>query len=419
MVSNATVPILGAVDTYVVGQIPQAEPIAAVAVGAIVLTAVYWIFGFLRMGTAGMTAQALGAGDAHEVRALLMRALLIGGAAGAGFILLQGAVMAGAFALSPAAPEVENLARSYIAIRVWSAPAAIALYGITGWLIAQERTWAVLAIQLWMNGLNILLNFVFVLGFGWGVEGVAIASLIAEWTGLALGLWFCRDVFGAPGWADPGRLFDRARLQAMALVNSDIMIRSVLLQFAFTSFVVYYSAGMDTVTLAANQILLQFLYITAYALDGFAFAAEAIVGRAFGAHQVARLRRGVILCGIWSAGMVVLLSRAFAAGGGTLIEAMTKAPEVQAEAQRYLPWMVAAPLLGGLSWFLDGVFIGATRTRDMRNMMIVSFAVYLVAVEGFASFGNHGLWAALILFFVARGLTLAVRYPALERAARG
>ena len=195
VLSNATVPILGAVDTGVVGQLGLAAPIGAVGVGAIVLSSVYWIFGFLRMGTTGLTAQAAGEGDAPEVAALLSRALLIGAVGGALLILLQLPIFWGAFRISPASAEVEGLARRYMAIRIWSAPAAIALYGITGWLIAQERTWAVLVIQLWMNGLNVALDLLFVLGLGWGVGGVASATFLAEWTGLALGLWLCRAAF--------------------------------------------------------------------------------------------------------------------------------------------------------------------------------------------------------------------------------
>ena len=198
VISNATVPLMGIVDTGVVGQSAQAAPIAAVAAGAITLSAVYWIFGFLRMGTAGLAAQAMGAGDRVEVGALLMRVLLIGFGAGVVTIATQWAIMAGAFAISPAEPEVEALARSYIGIRVWSAPAAIALYGITGWLVAQERTDQVMVLQIWMNGANIALSYGLGYMLDFGVPGVAWATFMAEWSGLALGLWFCRGAFRVP-----------------------------------------------------------------------------------------------------------------------------------------------------------------------------------------------------------------------------
>ncbi len=280
VLSNATVPILGAVDTGVVGQMGQAAPIGAVGLGAIILTAIYWIFGFLRMGTTGLAAQALGRGDHAEVAALLSRALLIAAAAGLALIMLQQPVFWGAFRIAPASDEVETLARAYMEIRIWSAPAAIAIYGITGWLIAAERTRAVLLLQLWMNGVNILLDLWFVLGLGWGVEGVALATFIAEWSALALGLWLCRAAFRGRDWRRVALVFNRLRLLQMSSVNGDILIRSVLLQAAFVSFL-FFGAGLGDVTLAANQVLLQFLSITAYALDGFAFAAEALVQNVF------------------------------------------------------------------------------------------------------------------------------------------
>ena len=417
VLSNATVPILGAVDTGVVGQLGEAAPIGAVGIGAIILSAIYWIFGFLRMGTVGLTSQALGRGEAPEVAALLSRALLIGLMGGLAVILLQLPLFWGAFRLAPASPEVEALARDYMAIRIWSAPAAIALYGITGWLIAQERTRAVLVLQVWMNGLNIVLDLWFVLGLGWGVEGVAIATFLAEWSGLALGLWFCRAAFAGPDWRDVARVFDAARLRRMAAVNGDILIRSVLLQAIFVSFL-FWGAGLGDVTLAGNQVLLQFLHITAYALDGFAFAAEAIVGQAFGAGAVAALRRGAVLTSIWGVAVSVGLALVFLVFGGAIIDVMTTAPEVRAAARGDLVWMVIAPLAGIASWMLDGIFIGATRTRDMRNMMALSAAIYLAAALALMPWlGNDGLWLALLISFVARGVTLGVRYPALERAA--
>lgn len=417
VISNATVPILGAVDTGVVGQMGLAAPIGAVGIGAIILSALYWVFGFLRMGTVGLTAQAAGNGDDAEVAALLTRGLLIGGLAGLVLILLQIPLFWASFQVSPASAEVEAMARSYMQIRVWSAPAAIAIYAITGWLIAQERTRAVLVIQVWMNGLNILLDFWFVLGLGWGVEGVAFATFLAEWTGAALGLFFCRAAFALPAWRDWAQVFDRPRWVNMMKVNGDILIRSLLLQAVFVSFL-FLGSGLGDVKLAANQVLLQFLMITAYALDGFAFAAEAIVGRAMGARQRDILRRGAVLTSGWGLFACALMTLAFALAGGAIIDLMTTAPMVRAEARVFLPYMVAAPLIGCASWMLDGIFIGATRSRDMRNMMAVSFVVYCSSAWLLVpSLGNHGLWISLLVSFVARGVTLGLRYPALERSA--
>lgn len=417
MLATVTVPILGVVDTGVVGQIPEPEPIAAVGVGAIILSAIYWIFGFLRMGTTGLTAQAAGQGNDAEVAALLTRSLMIGLAGGFGFIVLQPLIYRAAFAVSPASDEVEALARGYMQIRIWSAPAAIAVYGITGWLIAQERSRAVLALQLWMNGVNIGLDFLFVLGFDWGVNGVAFATFLAEWSGFGMGLWLCRAAFGHPSWRDWARVFDRVRLRRMAVVNSDILIRSLLLQAVFVSFLLFGGRFGDT-TLAANQVLLQFVYVTGYALDGFAFAAEAMVGRAFGAGAVARVRRAAVLSSFWGLVLVALLALAFLTLGPAIIDTMARDAGVRAMAREFLPWMVLAPLTGVASWMLDGIFIGATRSADMRNMMAISAACYFAAVIVLLPvLGNHGLWLALHVSFVARGLTLMLRYPALERAA--
>ncbi len=418
VLSNATVPILGVVDTGVVGQLGEAAPIGAVGIGAIILTAFYWIFGFLRMGTAGLTAQASGAQDDAEVAALLSRALLIGFGAGVVMILGQVPLFWLAFKVSPATPEVETLARDYMQIRVWSAPATIGLYGIIGWLIAQERTRGVFAIQVLMNGLNIGLDLLFVLHFDFGVAGVGWATFLAEWGGLALGLWLCRDAFAGTGWRDKARVFDRVRLINMGLVNTDILIRSVLLQAIFVNFL-FWGADFGNVQLAANQILLQFLNVTAYALDGFAAAAESLVGQALGAKNVARLRRGAILTSGWGAAICAGLAVVFAVFGGTIIDIMTTAPEVQDAARVYLPYMVAAPIVGVASWMFDGIFIGATRSRDMRNMMVVSALAYFGAVIPLMwAFGNHGLWLGLLFSFVVRGVTLGWKYPALEASAR-
>ena len=414
VLSNATVPILGAVDTGVVGQMGEAAPIGAVGIGAVILATIYWIFGFLRMGTTGLAAQARGAGDWGETGALLMRGILLAFAAGAVFIIAQAAVFWGAFALAPASAEVEGLARSYLEIRIWGAPATIALYAVTGWLIAVERTRAVFLLQVWMNGLNIVLDLWFVLGLGWGVEGVAIATLMAEWSGLALGLWFCRGAFAGDQWRDWGRVFDPARLKRMMQVNGDIMVRSVLLTGSFTTFL-FIGADLGDVTLAANQVLLQFVEITAFAMDGFAFTAEAMVGSAVGARSRSHMRQAAILTSQWGVATAVLLGLVFWIGGGWLIDLMSTSPEVRAAGRDYLLWAAALPLLSVASYMFDGIFIGATWTRDMRIAMIQSVALYVGALVILVPLmGNHGLWAALVVLNLARGATLGLRYPRLE-----
>ncbi|GLK63251.1 MATE family efflux transporter [Paracoccus kondratievae] len=414
VISNATVPILGAVDTGVIGQLGEAAPIGAVGLGAVILASIYWIFGFLRMGTSGLVAQAHGAGNEGEAGAHLLRALGIGIIAGLVFILLQGLLFAGAFRLAPASPEVEALARQYLGLRIWGAPATIALYAITGWLIATERTRSVLVLQLVMNGLNILLDLWFVLGLGWGVPGVAGATLIAEWSGLALGLWFARHAIRAA--VRRSGLMARDRIEELVRVNGDILIRSVLLQGSFTTFM-FMAAGRGDVTLAANQVLLQFLEIVAYGLDGFAFAAESLVGQAVGARRLDRLRQSVRVASGWGVAGAAILSLTFLLFGPAIIDLLTTSPEVRAEARHYLPWLIAAPVIGIASWMLDGVFIGATRTREMRNAMLVSVGVYAALVTLLpALFGNHGLWAALMGLNALRGVTMWRLYPRVEAA---
>ena len=411
VLSNATVPLLGAVDTAIIGQIGLAAPIGAVGLGAVILATLYWAFGFLRMSTSGLAAQAQGANDLPERAATLIRALLLALAAGLALVAAQGLLFAGAFALSPASAQVETLARSYLAIRIWGAPATIAIYALTGWFVGVERTRAILILQLWQNGLNVVLAFWFVLSLGWGVPGVAFATLIAEGTGVALGLWLARDAFGAilaQAWS---RVPDRTALRKMFSASRDIMLRTVILQLSFTTFV-FIGARFGDDTLAANEILLQFLGITAFALDGFAFAAETLVGQAIGGRSVTDLRQTTRICLQWGYGGAAILALTFAILGPTIIDLMATAPEVRATAREFLPWLVMAPLVGATCWIYDGIFIGALMTGAMVRSAIMVLAVYLPALAILVPlYGNHGLWAALMLMNAARGITLHRALP--------
>lgn len=406
VVSNATIPLLGAVDTAVIGQIGQAAPLAAVGLGAMILATFYWIFGFLRMSTSGLAAQAMGAGDRVERDAVLLRALMIGAAAGLILVALQGALFGAALWVAPASAEVESGARLYLSIRIWGAPATVMLYAVTGWLIAAERTRAVLLLQLVQNGLNVGLDMLFVLKLGWGIAGVAQATLIAEYTGLLLGLWLLRAVFGPQLGAALVRLRDPVALRKMFGASRDIMLRSVLLQLSFTSFI-FLAAGFGDVTLAANHVLMQFLEITAYGLDGFAFAAETLVGQAVGAQALGRLRRARTVSMQLGAAGAAILTLIFALAGGPIIALMTTAQDVRAEAAIYLPWLAIAPLVGVGSWIYDGVYIGALRTQAMLRSMAVSVACYAAALLVLVPVaGNHGLWGALMVLNLMRLVTL-------------
>ena len=411
VLSNATVPLLGAVDTAVIGQLGDAASLGAVGIGAVILATLYWAFGFLRMSTSGLAAQAQGAGDLGERSAVLLRALIVAVGSGLVLVMAQALLFAAAFGIAPASATVESLARGYLAIRIWGAPATIALYALTGWLVGLERTRGVLVLQLWQNGLNILLSLWFVLGLHWGVPGVALATLIAELTGLALGLWLARDAFGPAFREGMARLGDRVAIRRMFSASRDIMLRTILLQLSFTSFV-FLGARFGDVTLAANQVLMQFLEITAYALDGFAFAAEALIGQAIGARSVADTRAAGRICMQWGFGGALALALVFAVTGPWIIDLMTTAPEVRETARAYLPWLVLAPLIGVAAWIYDGIFIGALMTGDMLRTMLASVAVYALALVVLVPLvGNHGLWAALMVLNGTRTVTLWRLYP--------
>ena len=417
LVSNATIPLLGLVDTAVVGQIGSAVPIGAVGLGSVILSTVYMFFSFLRMGTSGLAAQAHGRGDRRHTALTLHRALLIAALCGLAVILLKGPLLAGALALSPASAEVEDLAQHYVSIRIWGAPATVGLYAMTGWLIALERARAVLLLHLCINLVNITLDVGFVIGLGLGVPGVAAASLVGEWVGFGLGLFLCREAFLPELRSRWLELVEKQALRETMAMNVNLVLRSVLLQFSFTSFV-FLSASQGDISLAANQVLLQFLLLFSYMLDAFAYSAEALVGQAVGARAVTSLRRAAILSGQWALFGSVGLTLAAVFGGPSLIFAMTASPEVREEAMRFLPWIWLFPLASFGSYIFDGIFIGATLSREMRNVMAISIAIYLVVlVVSLPPLGNHGLWLALIAMNLARTVLMGCSYSRAEAKA--
>ncbi|HJL20091.1 MAG TPA: MATE family efflux transporter, partial [Sandaracinaceae bacterium LLY-WYZ-13_1] len=417
MISNVSTPLLGVVDTAVVGQIPDPAYIGAVAVGALIFSFVFWGFGFLRMGTTGLTAQALGAGDAAELRAALGRAVGIGLVAGAALVALQWPIRELAFVLLEGSTQVERLARGYFDIRIWAAPATLVNYALLGWFIGLGRARTALVLQLVLNVTNIALDALFVLGFGWDVRGVALGTLCAEvlaaGVGLALAAGALRDHGGR--W-ERDRLLDAARLKRTVAVNRDIMIRSLALVSVFVFFMARGAAHGDVV-LAANAVLMQLVNVSAFFLDGIAFSAEALVGRAMGAGRRDRLVRAARLTTVWAIGIAALVCAVYAAGGAAFVDRLTVDPEARAAARAYLPWAVLAPLAGVGCFQLDGIFIGATRTADMRNAMLASLAVFFLGWWALTPFGNHGLWGSLYVHYGARTVSLLVLLPGLVRAA--
>ncbi len=417
MLSNLSEPLIGVVDTAVLGQLPEAHFIGAIAVASLIFTIIYWGFGSLRLGTGGLAAQAFGSGDMTELRAVLARALLISSIIGiivAGLGPLIGQV---SFWLLEASSAIEKEAQIYFEIRIWSAPFALANYVILGWFIGMGKTGYAFAVQLVLNLTNIALDIFFVMGLSMTADGVALGTLLAEIIAASFGVLIVWRVLAKSGghWSKR-RIFDKASLVRTIAVNTDIMIRSLSLTFAFAFFTAQSAKVSDTIV-AANAILMHLLVTSAYFLDGFAVAVEALAGQAVGARNRNLFWRTVKLTSLWGAGVSVLVSLVFLIVGPLFIDLLTVNEMVRATARTYLVWAVVAPIVGFACFQLDGVFTGATRTVDLRNMMLISVLVYLVAWYILTPlYGNNGLWAALMVFFIARGVTLAARMPALLRA---
>jgi MATE family multidrug resistance protein len=414
VVSNLSIPLMGAVDTAVMGHLPDPAYIGGVALGALVFTYVYWGFGFLRMATTGFTAQAHGAGDHQELRHVTLRGALLAAGLGAAIVALQLPLSALALAVLEGSARVKELARDYVLVRIWGAPATLFVYVALGWLIGMQRMRTVLVLTVLQNALNAALALLFVVELGWGIKGVALATLVAEYAAAALGafaLWRAHRPL-AGRWGGAG-LFDRAKLAGAFRVNGDIFVRTLCLVTGFAWFTSQ-GAGQGDVTLAANAILVNFLALAAYGLDGFAHAAETLVGAAVGARDGAGFRAAVRTSTLWAAGVALAAALFFAVAGARLIDAMTAIDSVRAAARVYLPWAIAYPVVAVWCFQLDGVYIGATRTAEMRNGMALALAVLIAA--GYAlmpAFGNHGLWAAFVAFAASRGAILAFWYPRL------
>ena len=416
MISNVSTPLLGVVDTGVVGRLPDPAYIGAVALGALVFNYVFWGFGFLRMGTTGLTAQAFGAADAAEVRASLGRAVSLALVVGAGLIFAQWPIREVAFALLDGSPRVVGLARDYYDIRIWAAPATLINYALLGWFIGLGRARVALALQLVLNITNMLLDAFFVLALGLGVKGVAGGTVLAEVVAAAAGLVIAARqlrVFG--GRWDVTRLFQSDRLGRTVAVNRDIMIRSLALIFIFSWFTGQGAKQGDTI-LAANAVLMNMVAVTVYFLDGWAFAAEALVGRAVGEANRAGLSAAARMTTWWAAGVAVLAATVALLLGPAIIDVLTVDETVRAAARVYLPWAALVPLAGVWCFQLDGIFIGATRAAEMRNAMLISVVIFLVGWWLLKPWGNHGLWAALYVHYVARTGTLLYYFPTLVRS---
>lgn len=419
IVSNLSTPLLGMVDTAVIGNLGNSALIGAIAIGGMIFSFLYWGFGFLRMGTTGLVSQAGGSGDTDEIKAGFYRPFLVGIGIGLVLLSLQIPIEHIAFHLIDGSKDVESAARTYFQVRILGAPLNLANLAIAGFLLGRQQTRLLLAVQVVLNGTNIALDFLFVMGFGWSVAGAAAATVIAELTAIVFGgLLVLRQIRAESSTLTVplARLADVAALKRMFSVNRDIMIRTLCVIFAFAWFTNQSAKSGDTI-LAANAILMQFVSFSAFFLDGFALGAETLVGNAIGANDTHRLAAAIRYTTQLGLATSLALSVVFYLSAIPAIHVLTNVVKVREVAAAYLPWAIAAPVVSVWCYLLDGIFIGATRTAEMRNAMIASLGIFLAAWYYLQStFGNHGLWAALMIYFVARALTLYAYLPRISTA---
>jgi MATE family multidrug resistance protein len=424
ILANASVPLLGLVDTAVIGNIGSITDLGAIAFGALIFSFVYWSFGFLRMGTTGFAAQASGAGDEQEVRAVLGRALLIALCLGMVLILIQWPIGLAAFSLLDGSAPVEAVAQQYFDIRIWGAPATLATFALMGLLIGLGKSRTLLIVQLFLNGLNILLDVWFAGILGWGASGIALGTVIAEWTTVLLAGWLVyrtlnqRKVSADEFWPK-AKIMDLSALLKTASANLDIMLRTLILVFSFAFFINQSAKFGDTV-LASNHILLQLIAFSAFFLDGYAFVVEALVGGAIGAKRRdvfdLAVRRSTVLALITA----ILLALVIALVGDIAVMLMTDISSVRLAANQLLPFAALYVLFSFAAFQLDGIFIGASFTRQMRDAAALSIVVYFIAWWALSDqHGIQGLWGAMIIYVVARAVALLLFYPSLRRSVRG
>lgn len=406
ILSNLSVPMVALVDTAVVGHLPHAHQLAAVAVGGSLYTLLTWAMGFLRMGSTGFAAQAAGRGDGGALRQVLVQGLGLGVFLALLLGMLASPLSSAALSLMQPSAELDLLARQYFQIRLFGLPASLASYALIGWLLGTQSARGPLAILLTANLINVSLDLLFVLGLEWGVAGAAWASVIAEWSGALLGLWLARGALRHyPGQVDRSALKRWSNWRPLLAVNRDIFIRTLALQLVFFLITVQ-GTRLGDATVAANALLLNGLTLTAYALDGLAHAVEALSGHALGARDRNALRRSLLVAGIWSLLASAGFALFFLLGGHWFVGMLTNIAEVRELALDFLPYLALLPLLAVWSYLLDGLFIGATRAREMRDAMLLALALALPLGWLLRGMENHGLWLAFLLFMTLRSLVL-------------
>jgi MATE family multidrug resistance protein len=407
IISNITVPLLGMVDLAIVGHLESEKYIGAIALGGILFNFIYWGFGFLRMGTSGFTAQAYGARDLQETVITLGRALTVGFLGAALVIILQVPIEKICFLIINGSPEVESLAVEYYYIRIWAAPATIGMYALTGWFIGMQNARFPMIISIVVNLINVVVSYILVYYGGMKSDGVALGTVIAQYLGLILGGILFVRYYGRLYKYWSIKLFKKAEpFRRFMVVNRDILIRTLLLIFVF-SFFTAVSAESGDAQLAINTLLLQFFMLFSYLIDGFAYAAEALVGRYTGSKDSTLLKKSVQHLFLWGLGISIPFSLVYLIAGNRLLYLLTSQVDVIALAAPYLFWVGIIPLISFPAFLWDGIYIGATASRGMRNSMLISVLVVFIPTYYISSgiIENHALWFSLTIFLIARGIT--------------
>jgi len=419
MIASVSVPLLGMVDTAVMGHLDDASYLAAVAAGSIIFAVLFMGLNFLRMGTIGLTAQAFGAGSSHAVREALGQALITGLALAGVILVLQRPIIDASLWLLAPSETVSGFAADYFTIRIWSAPATLVNFVMLGWMLGMQNARGPLIVTLTINLTNIVLDIVLVVYAGMAVRGVAVATLIAEMTGLLVGLFFVRAILRQnPGHWQPECLLTLSSYRRLWTVNANLFLRSLALMFTF-SFITAQGARMGDVILAANALLLNFQFFLSYALDGIANAAEALVGKAHGAKNREGLVTAVRRTLHWSVLFATLFTIIYLLFGEQLVAVLTDIESIRITAGTYLPWLIVLPLISVWCFVYDGVFVGATRSKEMRVIMMgATLLVFLPSWYLFRSYENHALWFSFTLFMAARGIGMHCWYQRLVRTGK-
>lgn len=408
VLSNITVPLLGLVDAAVIGHLDHAWYLGGVALGSTMISVAFWLLGFLRMSTTGLTAQAFGGNEPQKLVRVLLQGCLMALSFAVVFLIFHRFIAQAIFSFSDASEQVKLYGQQYFVIRAWSAPAALMNFVLLGWLLGTQNSKAPMWMVIITNVTNIALDFLFVVGFDWKVQGAAAASVISDYAGMSFGLLCVLKYWRAHQLPNLWSKLSGSTegLSRFVKLNRDIFLRSLCLQAAF-SFMTFQGAVFGDHTVAANAVLMSFLMMISYGMDGFAFAMEAMVGKAIGEKSETQLKKSMIGSAFWCVIICTLLTIAFSYWGSALIQLISDIPSVRREAEIYLPWLVAMPLCSMWCFLLDGIFIGATKGKEMRNSMVFATTTFFAVFYLFSQYDNHALWMAMLSFMLMRGITLA------------